>query len=185
MKYDSQQHLLNYETHGVFPAIHDKLFLLVATESSGSVLCDLGCSIGLFGQRVITTMKFIKKVVGIEADERAIKRAREAGIEFPIKHQKITRQNMEEAAGYMKSHGVDMLVARRVFPEIFGEDLEAGKLFAEMLAVAGVKEIFIQGRQPHDLSTHPLSTVAAEVDLLTHRYKCQLVQDQLAYLTLI
>jgi len=62
---------------------------------------------------------------------------------------------------------IDVMVARRVLPELFGGDLAAGRLFAAMLAEIGVREIVLEGRVATVNAVNALRCLDDEVALLS------------------
>ena len=161
MRFSSQEHLATFKATGNFPAIHDSIFNLIVAEAEGNVFCDLGCHFGLLGQRL--NGKFAGwKAVGIEADFEAIGLGLSCGVSIEMLHCKVDRESMIDACQFMKHHGVNVLVCRRILPEIFSHDLHSGETFAKWCRDIGIKQVFIEGRVRTANSVNVLDCVEKE-----------------------
>ncbi|WP_416565068.1 hypothetical protein [Nocardia testacea] len=119
-RYDSAEHLYDWQRNGRFPKIHDDIYNLVRSEvgpEDGAVL-DLGSSTGLLTRR-LEQAGF--DVVGIEADANAIEAGRTAGTyagSVPVRHWMLTPNQLPEFGIFLRSARIKTVVARRVLPEL-------------------------------------------------------------------
>lgn len=180
MRYDTQDRLEEWKARGTFPKIHDALFALVVEEARGASFCDLCCSIGLLGQRILEKVPG-SRVVGVEMDTDALLRGTAAGIRVPRHQLKVTPETVERFAAILRENGVTVLVARRCLSELFAAD-QRGEWFTEAVLAAGVREFFIQGRQVVPNATHPVPDVRAEIACLGQGLKVRILRGECAYL---
>lgn len=170
MRYDAQEHLDAYREDGRFPKIHDDLFRLfeeTTNEEDPPRVCDLACSTGLLGQRIQREMP-ATFVMGIEADEGVIARAKAAGVAIPIVRARIEKGTLDVLEEILESYEVDTVVARRCLPEILGEGAWADWL-TNALRRVGVATVYVEGRQVSARTTHPLGSIEDELRVLGGR----------------
>lgn len=169
MRFDAPEHLKAWKETGAYPKIHDRIAQVACTEMLGRVLVDLGCSYGLLGHRIAKSVN--GKAVGVDADEKVLLEAIAAGIDSQLICLRVKRATISKLCEVIAGQDVDALIARRVLPELWGEDLDGGKEFAGAIADAGVKELFIEGRVKSPGATNALSSIDAEVALMTGPFK--------------
>ena len=167
VRYNSLEHLKKWKQTKQYPQIHNKIYTLVENYLTGNSVLDLCCSTGLLGHRVKHHLGI--EAIGLDADHKAIVASQEHH-NLKIIPYKIEPQNMSGLFAIISQYKIDTLIARRCIPEIFGENILAGHYFSAMLAKANVKQIFLQGRVLTKNSTHPLKSVACEVDLFKKDY---------------
>lgn len=170
MRYDSAEHLKAWQADGTFPKIHEAIANVALTELTGRRVLDLGCSYGLLGAR-LRKWGVATEAVGIDVDENVIAAAQAAGVPVGFNHLRLERASFPEALAIVKAQHLDVVIARRIMPELFGKDLEAGKLFAHLLARAGVKEMIIEGRINTLSATNPLKSIDQEVEMVSVAYR--------------
>ena len=73
--------------------------------------------------------------------------------------------------GLIAKHQVRAIIGRRCMPELFGNSPDLGTLFAECVAGAGVKQIFLEGRVASVNAVNALSSIDDEVELFAGHYK--------------
>lgn len=180
MRFNSEQHLVTWQDKKRFPAIHDDIFHAILTYGKGKSFLDLCCSTGLLAERI--KQHLVYDVIGIDADEAAINLADLSGIKVPLICLKIVPETAKELAKIIEKFKIDTVVARRCFPELFGNDIEFGEVFAEILSQVGVKEIFIEGRIATKTATNALATLEDECQLVSKYYKVIKIYKNVAYL---
>lgn len=183
MKFDALEYLQAWGGENKFPAIHDALFAAIRAHANGNSFCDLGACTGLLAQRIKTAI-LGSTVCAIEANAEFTERGRMFGIDIPTMNMRVTRSTVGQLAQFLESNKVTTLVARRVMPELWGEDIAGGKMFSTILASAGVTEIFLQGRVVSARSTNKLSSIEEEVKLFAADYKMSLHNSSIAYLSI-
>jgi SAM-dependent methyltransferase len=180
MRFDSTEHLEVWRRTGRFPAIHDSIFSAIENFMRGSRVLDLCCSTGLLAQRLAKLLKVT--AVGVDADARALERAWEAGVDVPLVEMKINDETMSELASVIRAHRIDVLVARRAMPELFGDNLPLGHQFSAMLYDLNVREIFLEGRVATRNAVNPLASIDKEVELFGGHYVLARSIRSVAYL---
>lgn len=180
MRFDAHEYVDTWKATGRYPAIHDDIFHAIQSFMCGKSALDLCCSTGLLGTRVLK--KLGVNVIGLDADTKAVDYAKQAGIPIEIINATLARKNMKDLAQLCQTNKIDTLLARRCMPELFGDDLEAGRKFSDLLSLAGIKEIFIEGRISSSRSVNNLSGIKQEVELFTNNYKVARVYKNVAYL---
>lgn len=179
-RFDSTDYTDTFKRLGAFPQIHGAIYQLIAEELTGSSVLDLCCSTGLLGERIRTGLKV--KVCGVDRDVGALLAGEAAGVAMPVIAMPIVPAAMPGLIAWVKLHGVDTLVARRCFPELFGDDHFFGRLMAAALRGAGVREVFLQGRQPTPGATTTLPTVYREAELFEGSYRVVRAVGQCIYM---
>jgi hypothetical protein len=184
MRFDDEFYLKDYTDNHRFPKIHDDLFVLISNRMSGHSCLDLCGNHGLLGQRLIDELDVA--CVLVEGHKPAIEMAERYETSVPKVHLRISRETYPDLARIIQEHKVTVLVARRCISELFKSVADPDRLvWADMLADSGIKEVFLQGRAPTRLATHPLPSVAEEVHCFPNRYALRWKQGQLAYLRAI
>ncbi|MFI5778681.1 hypothetical protein [Nocardia sp. NPDC051570] len=171
-RFDSAEHLYDWQRSGRFPRIHDDIYNLIRSEVSpadGPVL-DLGSSTGLLARR-LHRAQFV--VHAVEADATAIDAGRTAGTygpNMPVRHWMLTPGQMPEFGEFLRENGVTVVVARRVLPELDNAGVTP-ELLGATLAKAGVRHTFLEGRAPRQGSRHRLSSVNDEIAGFDERWQ--------------
>jgi hypothetical protein len=169
-RFNSPEHLETWKTRGRYPAIHDGIADAAASLMRGKQLLDLGCSYGLLGARIAKGAGQ-GMALGIEADGKVIDAAKTAGVRVFFNQIRITDETLSLVSVLVRDHDIDVVIARRILPELFGDDLDLGRHFASEMAAAGVKEIFVEGRVVSGRSTNALASIDAEVGMLSGSYR--------------
>lgn len=161
-RYDSTAYLEAYRDAKEFPKIHDDLFGLVRDYGVRCNALDLCCSIGLLGQRLIDHLGI--NCIGVEGYLISSREGPEYGVMMPVYELKVTMETLPQFFSILKEHQVETLVARRCISEIFpGPDTPLAHAFVAGLKEAGVKHVFLQGRQVSANSNHPMFSIDQEV----------------------
>ena len=182
MRFDSPEQLETWVKTGRWPAIHDRIADFATQHVFGRRLIDLGCSYGLLGARIMAQAG-MDAALGIDSDQKAISAAQKAGVPILFKRMQVTGANLDALGDVIAEMHADVLVARRVLPELFGDDLAGGWNFGRVLHEAGIREIVVQGRVDGAGSVNPLRSVRQEVELLSHSYREGVGAGPLSYLT--
>ena len=180
MRFNSEEHLVTWQGNKKFPAIHDDIFFAISAFSKGNGFLDLCCSTGLLAQRVKAYIA--KNVVGVDGDEAALQLAGLSGIDVELICLKVLPETIKELAKIIEKHKIDTVIARRCFPELFGNDIEFGEVFAELLYQLGIKEIFIEGRIATKTATNALASLKDECQLVSKYYEVIKTHKNVAYL---
>lgn len=170
MRFHSLEHLDWWANTRFYPEIHNDLFLFLIQESEGKRFVDLGACYGLLAER-INSSAFGWKAFAVEANEQYIQTAKQRGITVDFLHLKITRETIPQLCDYIRANNIDAVVARRVMPEFWGDDIEGGKLFAEQIRAAGVKEVVLEGRAKTRKAVNALASIDDEIALFAGHYK--------------
>jgi SAM-dependent methyltransferase len=181
VRFNSPEHLATWRETGCFPAIHDAIAGVAVAYLRGTRLLDLGCSYGLLGARIVKEAG-LEAGFGVDADGEVIAAAKRAGVPLTFRELRITGETLPHLLGVLVESLADIVIARRVLPELFGEDLPAGRTFANLLAGAGVKEIILEGRANVATAVNRLRSIEEEVDLLSGRYREQRRVGAVSYL---
>jgi len=139
-RFNSPELLLTWARCRRFPAIHDNMAAAALSYVRGTRILDLGCSFGLLGARIAKDMGGVT-AIGVEADAGVISAAEAAGVPMVFHNIKITAETLPQLETVIRCHGIDIIIARRIMPELFGSDPEMGRRFAAMAAAAGVGEM--------------------------------------------
>jgi hypothetical protein len=169
-RFNSPEHLSTWQERGRYPAIHDGIADAAASLMRGKCLLDLGCSYGLLGAR-IAKESGQGMPLGIDADGKVIAAARDAKVSMFFTHLRVTAETLPLVAELVRDHSIDVIIARRILPELFGQEVMVGGMFAAMMAKAGVKEMFVEGRVVSERSTNALASIDAEVAMLSGSYR--------------
>lgn len=182
MRFDSLEHLAAWQATGRFPKIHDNIVAMAVTELAGVRLLDLGCSYGLLGAQLLKRGAAIT-VTGIDVDEDVIRAAVGAGVPVGFCNLKVERGTFMNVHGIIQDYQITAVVARRIFPELFGADLEAGKEFANILHYAGIKEMVVEGRVISPNAVNQLQGIDQEVAMLSGSFQERKRVGAVSYLT--
>jgi hypothetical protein len=169
-RFNSPEHLETWRTRGRYPAIHDGIADAAASFMRGKRLLDLGCSFGLLGARIAKEIGH-DTAIGVEADRSVISAAKAAGVPMVFHNIKVAADTLTQLEAVVRCHGINVIVARRIMPELFGSDLDLGVRFAALMGAAGVKEMLIEGRVLSGRSTNALASIDAEVVMLAGSYR--------------
>lgn len=164
MRFNSSQHLLQWQENGTFPGIHRPMLEAIRWAGTGTRYLDLGACHGLLGAAV--AMFPPAYVIGIEASREAIGLAQLAGVPVQIIAMRIDTGKLPDLAGIIKRHRIDTVIARRVLPELWGHDLPGGREFARTLHGAGIKQVFVEGRRASPQARNPLDCIDREVAIM-------------------
>lgn len=135
-----------------------------------------------FARRAATPLWF--PGAGVDADEKVVYAAQDAGVPIRLHCLRITRESLPALTEILSVARARAIVARRILPELWGDDLEGGRQFADSIAEAGVKEVFLEGRVVSERATNPLRSIDDEVELLSSRYREVKRAKALSYLVL-
>ena len=179
-RFSSVSHLDSWKRTGAFPEIHLPLCTFVAENASGVRMLDLCACYGLLGAR-------LKRLIGVdvwavEGNPSFIAAAQAAGVPVAMIQLRITRDTLPQLADIITGNRIQTVVARRALPELWGNDLEGGMVFAEMLRNCGVEEVFIEGRVKTPGAVNSLPTVAEEIKLLSPSFTPRVKRGALAML---
>ncbi len=184
IRFNSIEYLEAWRERKEWPAIHNAMTDFALTNMAGTALLELGCAFGLLGARIALEADCDVKAFGVDADMRTISLASAAKVPIRIHHLAVTRETLPVLRAYIEVEKVTSLVARRVLPELWGEDLEGGAAFADMLAEAGVREVLLEGRVASERATNPLRSIDEEVGLLARNFREVTRAKALSYLVL-
>ena len=166
MRFNSPEHLETWKRTKRYPAIHDAMFDAAGSLLRGTRVLDLGCSYGLLGSRIAKLLGY-DTAIGVEADKSVISAAEQAGVSLVFHNIRVAADTMSQLEAIILAHGINVIIARRIMPELFGDNLQLGADFAGMCAYCGVKEMLIEGRVLSGRSTNALASIDAEVAMLT------------------
>jgi hypothetical protein len=183
VRFNSPEYLEAWRRDGSWPIIHNALADFAISHISGNFLLDLGCAYGLLGARIAMDAGGLG-CAGIDADRKVIRAAQDAGVPMRFYCLRLTRESLPELKGVLNITRAKALIARRILPELWGEDPDGGREFVEALADCGVREIFVEGRVASERSTNPLRSIDEEVALLSARYREAKRVKALSYLVL-
>jgi len=181
MRFNDSAYVNSYIELGVFPSIHKSIVATAIEHVKGKKGVDLCCSHGLLGQQM---MQHGFSMMGVDGDKTAVKLAREQSISMPITLTPITRKTLQSVLKEIQDFRADFVVARRCLPELFGNDLLFGDIFFAQMKSIGIKELVIQGRVKTAKAVNPLSSIDAEISLVSPHYKLQHKNGDIAYLSL-
>lgn len=166
MKFDDDNYVSEFLRNGTYPKIHDDIFYL-ASQVRGHNVLDLGCCKGLLSKRLSAINPL---VVGIDASKAYIDKAVK-GDNIKYVNTKVTEDTLPAIKGIIQEHGITVLVARRVIPEL----CETGGMqlctkFAKLLQECGVEHIVLEGRKKCANPTNPLSSIDMELKVFEPYY---------------
>lgn len=184
-RFDSAEHLYDWQRSGRFPNIHDGIYNLIRSDvgPADGTLLDLGSSTGLLTRR-LGQAGFT--VLGVEADANAIEAGRTAGTyshTIPVRRWVLTPNQLDAFGDLLRAEGVTIVVARRVIPELDDAGVTP-PLLAATLANSGVRHLFVEGRAPRRDASHRLRSLAIETAELGTRWQTATVDgSHRVYLT--
>lgn len=181
MRFNDSAYVNAYIELGVFPSIHKSIISTAIEHVKGKRGIDLCCSHGLLGQQMMLHGFFM---MGVDGDKTAVKLAKEHKIAMPITLTPITRKTLQRVSKKFLDFHADFIVARRCLPELFGNDLAFADIFFTQMKSIGIKELVIQGRVKTAKAVNPLSSIDAEIALVSPHYKLQHKNGDIAYLNL-
>lgn len=176
-----------------FPVIHDDMaaaMALVPVEERRGAL-DLGACYGLLSIRA-RTMGW-KKVVGVDIDQRSVDVFNQhlaslaPGVTMEQATINVLTPDFERWLDGMAKRGLDTILARRIFPELFVTTFKArknadtymaaGRSFGQIARDVGFRRIILEGRiwkQYWNLKRgNPLFRTEREMVALGPRWKCE------------
>jgi hypothetical protein len=172
MRFSSVEHLETWKKTGAFPEIHAPICNFIAETADGSRFMDLCACFGLLGTRLAKLLKV--KVTGVEGNLDFVNQATAAGIPIDLVTLRVTRDTLPRLVEIIETNGIKVIVARRAMPELWGEDLAGGSLFADQIRSAGVQEIYLEGRAKTSNAVNALASIDQEINLMSKSYKiCQ------------
>jgi len=176
-RFNDESYLIDWRDAGAYPEIHNDICTLILNNSNGRFL-DLGCCTGLIGQRLLSSGLY---AFGIEGSRRNIGTGKMYGIKLEMVQLSITTvQHIDLIFDHCQLRGINSIVARRVFVELFSHNLAMMRYFAMKAWVSGIEEIYIQGRQVTSQSSNPLNCVEKECTQLSDYYKVKLISGECA-----
>lgn len=183
MRFNSPELLEAWQATGEWPAIHNAMSEMAITYVTGRRLLDLGCSYGLLGAR-ITAENAMEPGIGVDASSDAIAAGKAARVPLDLKFMRVLprRSDWLDLMAIIRDNGVDVVIARRVFPELFGEHVDEMSAFGEELRRAGIKELLVQGRVETAQATNRLHSVVQEYRELANSFRDVAVRGSVAYL---
>ena len=170
-RFNSEDHLARYIEFGEFPSIHRPMVEAVQWACPDDArFLDLGACFGLLGAAV-QTLRPKAVVIGVERSASAIELAQKYGLPCQLVRMHVSRETVTELAGLIRKFKLNTVIARRVLPELWGGDLEGGRMFAKTLRDAGIRQVLLEGRRPTGAPKSPLSTVELESAMLSPHFK--------------
>lgn len=148
-----------WRSRGEWPAIHRQLVGMIHERAVGRRFLDLCASTGLLG-RQLTTLGFNGWAIEAKPGDPNAYDAM-----FGVVQLKLTPATLALLHDAIDANGADVVVARRCLPELEDAGVTPAML-ADVLASAGVTELFVQGRRPTPNAVHRLATVELEVEAL-------------------
>ena len=181
MRFHSTEHLEQWAKSGKFPDIHCDIFNFILQESDCKYFLDLGACFGLLAQRVNEKMPNAN-CIGVEANKGFIESAKKYGIKANIIHLNINTNTIKELTRIISINKTQAIIARRIMPELWGQNIIGGIEFAREVRDAGIKEIFLQGRAKTKNATNQLHSLEAEIKMFDGIYKTQTKNGDIAKL---
>lgn len=178
-RFNDIHYLVSWKAGDGFPAIHDDIFNMVQEVAPEGAILDLCCSTGLLAQRFLEAGRV---AYGIDGDRAAIARSMQYGIKVDLHAVNISPAAFPFLESFIESHEIRTIVARRCLPELFGQDLGAGRAFAALLQKCGIQHVFIEGRIPVKAAVNLLATIQDEVALFEERYRLAALRGRVAHL---
>jgi hypothetical protein len=162
MRYDSPEHIETYKSTGQFPKIHDTLAALIEDNiKPGKTAFDLGSCYGLMTIRLVSELGWAQ-ALGIEGNINYFRKVIPRDNVLYL-NMKITEESLDKELGSLfHTLNPELVVARRVFPEINEQNPKALLKLADMCKAFGTA-IALEGRNPHHQPTNALSSAEREV----------------------
>ena len=163
MRYNSHEYVNDYLTYGAFPKIHDDITAVAKKVPNANELnaVDLGACTGLL---TIRMSGIFKTVTGIESSEDYARRAVHGAKIIVFK---ITPDTLKGFGAVIS--GYDVMIARRVFPELYDAKKVVYSL-PEIFKAAGIQYILLEGRKRVKRPTNPLWNADLEAQLFSEHY---------------
>lgn len=178
MRYNSPERLEAYRLRREYPGIHNALFDLIGSEIMHADFCDLCCSTGLLGQRMVDEGL---AGFGVDQDVKTVEQAAAVGLTLPLHMLAIREDTSESLVALWQQYETKVLVARRCISEIF-HPVNWGERFARRALETGIRQMFIQGRRAVRNPVHPIHSVHQEIDCLASHWRPARVVGECAYL---
>ncbi len=183
-RFNDLQRVAHFKSTGRFPSIHDDIIHAVKEYTGDSKRClDVGCCFGLLSARLVLECGK-ERIVGLEGNRTYLQNA----IQLPqISYQSayITKANLWAVSKLIASNRLNLVIARRVFPEIYdGIGHDGIKELARLFGISGIEKIVLEGRVNSGRSSHPLRSKEQEALSLSpyysikHEYKNCLVLER-------
>ena len=183
MRFNSKEHIQTYVDTGKFPAIHSPLVSLAVEHLSGRRGLDLCCSHGLLGEQLHKRHGFY--MLGVDGDAKSVALAKDNSITMDIYHIKLKAETFPVIFKLIEEKMLDVLIARRCFPELFGDNLQLGDTFFGEIKKCGIKEIAVEGRVQTLKATNALASIDAEIALASKYFTVKIRQGNTAILQAI
>lgn len=167
-RFFSQEYIDNYIEKGIFPKIHDDISILIGNFARGNRAMDLGSCTGLLSLRLIKEHGF-DKCIGIEGNQNYVERA----VKHPLVEYHnfyVTDETLESIKNLILVNNINIVVCRRVLPEISKDNLDVIKSLGKLLYHCNVEEIALEGRVKTGNAKALLSCVNDEVKALSDYY---------------
>lgn len=181
MKQNDTHFLQQWQDHGSFPSIYDKITDLIVKNCTVPKILDLGCGHGLLGQSLTRKMAGCY-VLGVDSNADFIDQAKFASIHIELQHVHVHKDNINTLAVQCQLLGIKTIVARRSFPEIFGDDPQDLSLFAATMKAYGIDQIFLQGQISVPNPKTQLFNAAQEVRWIKAHYEPRITMGECVYL---
>lgn len=159
-RFADQHYITAFNDTGEYPHIHDAIAATVRVWSDGRNALDLGACTGLLAHRCTA---WCPEVVALEPNPDYMHR----GMSHPRVtwiNQGIRLDSLPALAQIIVNHDIELVIARRVFPEIGPVVTAAASL---VMAAAGVNRIILEGRRPSSRATDPMPSADHEVRALS------------------
>lgn len=170
-RFSSDEHLTRYLEAGTFPEIHRPMVEAVQWACADDArFLDLGACFGLLGAAV-SALRRGAMVIGVERSATAIEQAQRYGVPCQLVRFHVERDTLPELGRLIRKFKLNTIIARRVMPELWGDDLAGGRLFARTIKDAGIRQVLLEGRRASGAAKNPLSTVELEAALLAPHYR--------------
>lgn len=170
-RFDSPEYLTEWRDTGRYPQIHEPIWnALAATVAPGARVLDLGACTGLLTAR-LNAAGYL--ATAAEGNRESYAAGLEAGTwgEAPVWFNYVTPATLLGFESMLAERAIEVILARRVFPEVY--DGMGGNFlaFAEVLAASGVHTIILEGRKASARTVHPLGNASREVAALWGTWK--------------
>lgn len=170
-RFSSDEHLTRYLETGVFPDIHRPMVEAVQWACPADArFIDLGACFGLLGAAVLT-LRPGAFAIGVERSARAIEDGQRAGVPMQCIRLDVRRETLPDLVALVRRFRVNTILARRVLPELWGEDIEGGRMFAQSMRGAGVRQVIIEGRKAVASARNNLASVELEAAIMRPHYR--------------
>ena len=169
-RFDDDKLLKAFFESGQYPKIHDNICVLVKRTSTGlKRVADIGACHGLLSHRLLTECDK-EFVLAVEGNKKYLVNATKHS-DLCYYNKYVLPSNLDELRSTLKEHRINLVVARRVLPEI----CDAGGVnlvseFASMLHEVGVEQIILEGRVNVPNPKNRLHTVEHEAIAISDYY---------------